>query len=156
MEISLEKVDRGEADAFRSMVEAYWHELMSQSPVVQNATSREEYFAIRFSWDGKSGHPYWALADGERVGFLMFRTAEDGSFAQVHDFFIVEGRRRKGIGSRVARELLSLLWEKGVLQIDLNVRADNPIALEFWRAQGFEIALHRLKLYRNADEENGA
>jgi len=150
MEISLEPVDRMDKAAFRKMTTAYWREIMPHSPVVQDANEGEKYFTNRFSWDGKNGQPYWVLANGEQVGFLMFRFLYDGNVAQVHDFFILKEHRREGIGSQAARELLSLLWDKGILQIDLNVRVDNPIALKFWRAQGFEITLHRLRLHKNA------
>ena len=43
--------------------------------------------------------------------------------------------------------------EKGIRQLDLNVRRDNPNALSFWEAQGFGIAGYRLRMYR--DPETG-
>ena len=43
--------------------------------------------------------------------------------------------------------------EKGIRQLDLNVRRDNPNALSFWKAQGLGIAGYRLRMYR--DPETG-
>ena len=43
---------------------------------------------------------------------------------------------------------LRLFWG-GVELIECNVRRDNPQALAFWEAQGFRIALYRLRQYRD-------
>ncbi|MDQ7793033.1 MAG: GNAT family N-acetyltransferase [bacterium] len=69
-------------------------------------SERDQHFRSRFSWEGENSHPYWAIRNGDRVGFTMFAIAEDRAFAQVHDFFIPEQHRRKGIGSIVASELI--------------------------------------------------
>jgi ribosomal protein S18 acetylase RimI-like enzyme len=41
------------------------------------------------------------------------------------------------------------LDQLGVELIELNVRRDSPQALAFWEAQGFRIALHRLRQFRD-------
>ena len=152
--LQLKKVRVSELDAFREVVNEYWRELMPQSPVVKDVSKGETYFEKRFTWEGESGHPYWAIADGERVGFLMYKIIKDAACAQVHDFYVIPDRRRQGFGSAMFEMLISRLDEMGIRQIDLNVRVDNPGALEFWVAQGLEIALHRLRLCRNNDEAN--
>jgi ribosomal protein S18 acetylase RimI-like enzyme len=49
----------------------------------------------------------------------------------------------------MGRWLLSHLDRLGVEQIDLNVRHDSPAALAFWEAQGFGIAVYRMRQYRD-------
>ncbi len=71
----------------------------------------------------------------------------------VNDFYVLPEARRQGYGRAMVQWLLAHLDSLGVEQIDLDVRRDNPDALAFWQAQGFGIALYRLRQYR--DPESG-
>ncbi|MFQ5794703.1 MAG: GNAT family N-acetyltransferase [Candidatus Bipolaricaulia bacterium] len=147
--VELVLVDKTELPIFRKMVEAYWHELMPDAIVLRDSAEGEAYFQSRFSWEGGNNNPYWALVDGRRVGFLMFRVLGDGRSAHVHDFYVVPEEHRKGYGTAMVKWLLAHLDHLGVTQIDLHVRVDNPGAGEFWKAQGFEIVQYRFRQYRD-------
>ena len=149
--MTLEKVDVQDLAAFRQMVEAYWQELMPKANVIKDPEQREAYFQERFAWDGGNRHPHWAVAEGRRIGFIMFEVAGDQKRAWVEDFYVLPEVRRKGYGTAIVQWLSTHLDSLGVEQIDLNVRRDNPGALDFWQAQGFGIALYRLRQYRNPE-----
>lgn len=150
--VRLVEVAARDVAAFRAMAEAYWRELMPRADAARDRTRRAAYFQERFSWDGGPGHPLWALVDERRIGFAMFRVSDDRRVAHIHDFYVVPPARRRGHGGAMVRELLAQLDRLGVGQVDLNVRADNPGALAFWQAQGFDLALYRLRQYRNREE----
>ncbi len=137
-------VKSGETGLFRQMLVEYWRDLVPEAPWLQDPILAEAQFKDRYRWNGGSNNPFWALVDGRRVGFLMYRIYEDKVTAYIHDFFIVAVARREGYGAEMYRELLSLLQNRGIAQIKLSVLADNPAALNFWSEQGFEVAYHRL------------
>jgi ribosomal protein S18 acetylase RimI-like enzyme len=133
-----------EQGQFRQMLVEYWGDIVPDAPWLLDPILAEAQFQDRYRWDGGNNHPYWAVVDGRRVGFLMYRIYEDNVTAYIHDFFITATARREGYGTEMLRELLSLLQSWGIARINLSVLADNPIALSFWGAQGFEVAYHRL------------
>ncbi|MGB3712979.1 MAG: GNAT family N-acetyltransferase [Candidatus Promineifilaceae bacterium] len=145
-------VTKGDADLFRRMLVEYWRDLVPDAPWLQDPILAEAHFKDRYRWDGGGKNPFWALVDGRRVGFFMVRIYEDDVTAYIHDFFIDAVARRQGLGTEMFRELLSLLQNRGIVRINLSVLADNPVALNFWREQGFEIAYHRLTKFVDSVE----
>ena len=151
--LSIEKVDMEDLARFRKMVEAYWQELMPQASVLRDPGQREAYFQEQFAWEGGNNHPYWAMVDDCRVGFVAFEVSEEQKRAKVNNFYVVPEKRRQGYGTAMVQWLFSYLDGLGVERIDLDVRRDNPKALSFWQAQGFGVAGYRLRQYR--DPESG-
>jgi ribosomal protein S18 acetylase RimI-like enzyme len=141
--VQIVRIDSEDLLSFRKMVGAYWQE-------VQGSVHREAYFQSRFSLDGENDGLYWAAVGDHRIGFLMFRVYEDGAHAHIHDFYVIPEERRKGYGTAMVKWLLQYLDHLGVAQIDLHVRVDNPGAIEFWKAQGFDIFQYRFRRYREA------
>lgn len=147
--LRVEKIDVQNLADFRRMVEAYWQELMPKASVVKDPGRREAYFQARFTWDGGNNHPHWAIGEGGPIGFMVFEVSDDRKRAMVNDFYVLPEARRRGYGRAMVQRLLAYLDSLGVEQIDLDVRRDNPDALAFWQAQGFGIALYRLRQYRD-------
>ncbi len=147
--LSIEKVDIEDLTHFRKTVEVYWQELMPQAIVVRDAERRDAYFQEQFAWDGKNNHPWWAVVDGCRVGFMAFDVFREQKRARVNNFYVTPERRRQGYGTAMMEWLFSYLDGLGVERIDLDVRRDNPQALAFWQAQGFGKAGYRLRQYRD-------
>lgn len=145
----LEKVHRTDICDFRRIVEAYWQEVMPQSDVVKNPERREAYFRERFTWAGGNRQPYWAVADGCRVGFVAYAVDAAKQSASIDDFYVVPEARRRGYGTAMVQAVYAQLDTHGVELVELDVRRDNPHALAFWEAQGFRIALYRLRQYRD-------
>ncbi len=138
---------------FRVLAEAYWHEMMPKSPVLQDPDRMEANFQYCFSWDGGNRHPHWALVQDEPIGFMAFEVNGREKRAAVHDFYICPESRRQGYGTAMVAWLMAHFDTHGIEQIDLNARRDNPASLTFWQSQGFGIAGYRLRQLR--DPESG-
>jgi len=60
--------------------------------------------------------------------------------------------RKKGIGRELTNFLINLFEKEGVKNISLNVRAENKIAISFYKNLGFKIVKRVKKYYRNGDD----
>ena len=69
--------------------------------------------------------------------------------ASIDDFYVVPDARRRGYGTAIVQAVYAQLDTHGVTLVELNVRRDNPQSLAFWEAQGFRIALYRMRQYRD-------
>jgi ribosomal protein S18 acetylase RimI-like enzyme len=147
--IAVEKVMEQDLAVFREMVLAYWQELMPKSDVVRDIARQNAYFQEQFAWGGVNKHPHWLKLTGQAIGFVSFAVFEGRKRAEICDFYIIPEKRRQGYGTEAVRCLFQCFDERGVEQLDLNVRRDNPNALAFWQAQGFGIAGYQLRQYRD-------
>ena len=50
--MEIEQVAPEELSIFREVAEAYWHEMMPKSPMLQDADRKEANFQYCFAWDG--------------------------------------------------------------------------------------------------------
>ena len=137
-------VTKDEEPQFREMVMEYWRFVIPGSFTLTDPIQAEAEFQQRYQWSGGNNNPHWILVDNRPVGFLMMRVYEDGVTAYIHDFYLTPDARRQGYGSKIFRTLQEQLKDRGVNQIYLSVQADNPVALDFWKKQGFRIIYHRL------------
>ncbi len=55
----------------------------------------------------------------------------------VHELFVADGWRERGVGRALAAEVLGFFRERGYSRASVRVEAANPGALEFWRKVGF-------------------
>lgn len=147
--MNLEKVRLTDIPTFRCIVEAYWQEVMPHSDVVKQPDRREAFFRACFTWAGGNRHPYWAVVSGRNVGFVAYTVDEAKNSASIDDFYVVPAERRQGHGTDIVQAIYAHLDRLGVELVELNVRRDTPQALAFWEAQGFRIALYRLRQYRD-------
>lgn len=147
--LQFEQVNPQDVGAFRLMVLDYWRGLMPYSDVMTDPVRQQAYFAKQYTWSGGNGHPYWALLDGQRIGFVNFSIFPDEKRAEVEDFYVIPDQRRRGYGTEMVRWLFRQLDAHGVERLDLTVRRDNPNALVFWEAQGLMIAKFHLRQYRD-------
>jgi ribosomal protein S18 acetylase RimI-like enzyme len=84
-----------------------------------------------------------AESDGQLVGAVM--GGFDGRRGIVYHLAVRQERRRHGIGTALMEELERRLRDKGCLKVYLLVTKDNPRALGFYQAAGWEIMdLHLL------------
>ncbi|WP_420645703.1 GNAT family N-acetyltransferase [Candidatus Leptofilum sp.] len=139
----------------RQMVEAYWLELMPHSDVAKSPENREAYFQERFPLEMGEFHLYFAVVGGENIGFVALRVKQMKHAAMIEDFYVVPKARRQGYGSAMVKAVYTELDQLGVELIELTVRRDTPQALAFWEAQGFRVALHRLRQYRDPNRGIG-
>jgi len=83
---------------------------------------REEYRAVIFE------------ADGNQVGYALFRVSDDGVY--LRQFYIRQENRRRGFGRAAVDLLRSRVFPDGK-RVTLEVLCHNDQAREFWRAVGF-------------------
>lgn len=63
----------------------------------------------------------------------------------IHDVYVREPYRHRGIGRRLITEILSWFTRRGVTLVELTVAANNVEATSFWRKLGFETYMHQMK-----------
>ncbi len=153
--VTLGRISISEIEDFRRMAYDYWQELMPHAPVNRDDECRQAYFLKTFIWSEGNHHPFWALVDGRRVGFVSFEAGLEKKSAYVNDFYITPDERRKGYGAATVRALCNHFDALQIEMIELNVRRDNPRALAFWEAQGFRIGSYRMRQYRDPATHTG-
>lgn len=88
------------------------------------------------------------VAEGEGrlvVGYAAGRLAPGTGwhhphhFGEITDCFVVPRRRRQAIGRRLAGRLSDLLYDLGVDTVRLQVSAQNPAAITFWKSLGYDV-----------------
>jgi ribosomal protein S18 acetylase RimI-like enzyme len=83
----------------------------------------------------------WVLADGQRVGFIMFGLERHRILPRVggaiYELYIRPEFRRKGIAATAARQAISELQAQSPSKIELQIMAGNHGATAFWKALGF-------------------
>ena len=147
--ITLRDITIEEQDELREMVAAYWAELVPDAPVAHDPRRAAAYFAEHFRFGDDTVLLWWALVDAAKAGFVRVDrwTTEDERGGFIRDFYIHPGMRRQGVGTAVVQAIRAVAERDGWVRIDLNVRADNPSGLAFWRAQGFDLQLYQLRQY---------
>jgi predicted acetyltransferase len=80
-------------------------------------------------WREKQHWPFWAMRDGERIGFALIRFAPEHNAMQTAEFYILPEHRRDGAGMSFARALMQRYpgpWK-------MRQMAVNKPAVAFWR-----------------------
>lgn len=88
-----------------------------------------------------------ALPDGTPVGFntlAVFKDYAGRDFGKVIILFVLEDRRRQGIGRKLKDEGECWLVSRGVDKVMTEIDARNEAALELNRRAGFEINSHTM------------
>ena len=82
-------------------------------------------------------------AEGETAGMVVLHlsisTAEGGWCGRIEDVYLKPEFRRRGIGSQVIRELVVTARKRGIKRLTLAADKDNPPALAFYKACGFDM-----------------
>lgn len=76
-----------------------------------------------------------------------------GSQAEILTIGVDPGWRRRGIGSRMLRELLAIAQERGAREVFLEVRADDPGARALYLNHGFEPLAIRERYYPRSGKD---
>ena len=82
-------------------------------------------------------------------GYLEYSIIYDRM--EIDDFLVVETSRNKGIGTKLMTHLISIAIEYRVINITLEVRVSNEVAINLYKKFGFrEVALRK---YYYGDED---
>jgi ribosomal-protein-alanine acetyltransferase len=99
-------------------------------------------------------HPasYYLVArveDGpEIVGYAGLRATRAGGVGDVQTIAVVPDHRGKGLGRRLLRALLDEARYREVVEVFLEVRADNEPAVALYHSEGFEPIDRRVGYYQ--------
>lgn len=137
-----------ERPSLRTMADAYWQEIMPNSPIIQDPTRRARYFETRFATGAAGGHQWWARLDELVVGFgnAQLLTDEAGDrYGYLKDFYIVPERRRKGHGRVFAGLIFQWMKNHRATRVSLHTRLDGPAATAFWQRLGCEPRMYIMR-----------
>lgn len=100
-----------------------------------------------------SSHSYYLVAEqaGRLVGYAGLRAPRGAKDADIQTIAIAESARGRGLGRRVLEALLTEASGRGVGEVFLEVRADNPIAQKLYASEGFAEAGRRPRYYQPDD-----
>lgn len=94
---------------------------------------------------------WYVVVDGEHrgriagyAGLCVFGSEE----AYVQTIGVDPGRQRRGIGTVLLRSLIAEAQRRGARRLDLEVRADNPVAQGLYERHGFVRIGHRRAYYQ--------
>lgn len=89
--------------------------------------------------------------DGLLVGYFMCYLASDES--HVLNFAIDPKYRRRGLGSKLLTNALSVLRERGIKRVFLEVREGNVPAINLYSKLGFSVCGRRKRYYSDTGED---
>lgn len=99
-------VDVSERDDLWAMFQRYAAELAPMAGVTPvDGVVPYPYFSEY--WRDETRWPFWAVADGARIGFALVRFASEHDAMQMAEFFILPEHRRGGSGLHFANGLLA-------------------------------------------------
>lgn len=121
-----------------------WREL-NEAPAPPDAYY-EEVFR---SQAAGSRRVWWVISGGDKVGLVNIELAphwyESGTLTgKISEFYIQPERRRQGLGTALARQVLDFLREQGAKRLEVFVPVHNRPALFFWQALGFSVDAYHL------------
>jgi ribosomal protein S18 acetylase RimI-like enzyme len=96
------------------------------------------------------------LAESEHTVVGSLIAAWDGWRGSFYRLAVHPSRRRKGIATALVREGERRLGERGALRLTAIVAEDERLALDFWRAAGYQQQPNRVRFLRHlGDERSG-
>jgi predicted acetyltransferase len=155
-EVELRRVDHAERPVFDPLVDEYLAELSGHREFPVGPADAASYEYLPLYWEEPGRHPFWILASGTRVGFVLIREVEEESLAEeesiveMSDFYIGPAFRRSGLG----RVTLSEVWRRFPGSWRLQVHLRNKAGLAFWPRCIEEHACADLRV-REVSEEDG-
>jgi ribosomal protein S18 acetylase RimI-like enzyme len=92
-----------------------------------------------------------AESESSVIGSLI--AAWDGWRGSFYRLAVHPSRRREGIATALVREGERRLRERGALRLTAIVDDDEKLALDFWRAAGYERQPHRARFLRHLSRD---
>ncbi len=80
---------------------------------------------------------FWVAEDGQVCGCMCLCIDATGTSGEVHAFFVEPGRKRSGVGRRLAAKMLERARALGLRSLRLDA---DPKAVPFYESVGFTVA----------------
>lgn len=127
-DIELRRVDHTERSVLDRLIDGYLAELSAHREVPVGPSDAASYEYLPLYWQEPGRHPFWVVAEGRRVGFVLIREVEKESIIGMSDFYIRPESRRSGFG----RATLSEVWRRFPGAWRLQVHRRNEAGVGFW------------------------
>lgn len=100
-----------------------------------------------------SPHGWYVVVEetGRLIGYAGLRAPRGARDADVQTITISSGARGRGRGRALLRELLAEAERRGIREVFLEVRADNPVAAALYASEGFVEVGRRPRYYQPDD-----
>ncbi len=100
-----------------------------------------------------SRHGWYVVVEeaGRLIGYAGLRAARGAADADIQTITIAAGGRGRGRGRALLTALLEEAARRGVRDVFLEVRADNPVAQALYRSEGFVEVGRRARYYQPDD-----
>ncbi|MHA7985564.1 ribosomal protein S18-alanine N-acetyltransferase [Rathayibacter sp. CAU 1779] len=100
---------------------------------------------------GEHSHYLVVEADGDIVAYGGLRAVHGSTDADIQTIAVAPGSRRHGLGRRLMVAMIDEAASRGVRDVFLEVRADNPNAQQLYLSLGFEALAVRPHYYQPDD-----
>lgn len=127
MPVEILAAPHADKPAFWEMLQDYIQDMTAYVDVPRvDGAFAYPYFDLY--WSDANRWPFWAMVDGERVGFALVRREADGT-VHMAEFYIQREHRRAGIGLPFARDVMKRFPGTWILSEFIS----NTPAIAFWR-----------------------
>lgn len=105
-------------------------------------------------FDQELAHPdsFYLVArsteDNQIVGYAGLRAPLTGGQGDIQTLAVLPAQRGRGLGRQLLEALLAEAVTRGVSDVFLEVRADNPVAINLYRRHGFDEIARRPGYYQ--------
>ena len=127
MSVSLREATAADRDQVEQLLADYLFEFDGRT---------EPYPYLDAYWTDTDRIPFLIEDDGRAIGICLIRT-RDGGWS-VAEFSVVPSERRAGAGRAAVEALARRARAAGAAHLEAKIHPQNPQALPFWLAVGFE------------------
>lgn len=124
--------------ALTDLLNSYISDPMGDAPLLDKKQQQELVIGLK---NHASAFVLFLLHEGTYVGFttcfVNFSTFKVKPYLYIHDIFISNDFRGKGLGKRLMQKLIIISKERGYCKITLEVREDNITAKKLYQSFGF-------------------
>ena len=101
----------------------------------------------------RSRHSWYVVVEesGRLAGYAGLRAARGSTDADIQTITIAEDARGRGRGRALLRTLLAEASRRGIREVFLEVRADNPVAQALYASEGFAEIGRKPRYYQPDD-----
>ncbi|MEK3764290.1 MULTISPECIES: GNAT family N-acetyltransferase [unclassified Solibacillus] len=166
--VSIRRIDQknyptGKQVSYHYTSEKYYKVQTDANSMGWNFSLTEEVFEIPFEknleeeiFDShkEGSEVYVSEHNGEETGIIVIQHMEWNNTLLIHDLYIDNRFKRKGIGSALVAIAQKRAREMGVRMIVLETQTSNYPAIQFYLKEGFQMIGLNLNSYSNEDVKN--
>ena len=149
--IEIIKVDIGEKEILRNLIEKYEYEFSQYTNVDLNSMGLYGYDYLDYYWTEEGRYHFFIKVDNKLAGFVMvgnyMEVFKDAQYS-MSEFFIIYKYRRKGIGTYVAKKVFAMfpgVWE-------LKRHPLNHSSVVFWDRVINEVTSSKYEMINNCKQ----